>query len=122
MIVERQCTFDAAHHLPHYVGKCHQVHGHHFKVSLAVEGQIMEEHGFVVDFSRLKDWLKDHVVDQFDHTLLNDTIENPTAENILLYIKKEFDSTGWQVSSDITLAYIKVWETEDSMAMEDYRR
>ena len=82
----------------------------------------MEEHGFVVDFSKLKAWLEQNVVEQFDHTLLNDTIAIPTAENILRYIKTEFDRTGYQISADVRLAYIRVWETDDSMIEEYYTR
>jgi len=114
MIVSKRISFDAAHFLPNYPGPCQNMHGHHWEVELAVEGRVMEEHGFVVDFSRLKAWLKERVVDSFDHTLLNDKIENPTAENIALYIKEEFKSSGWNISGDVKLAWIKVWETSDS--------
>jgi len=114
--VVKRVSFDAAHFLPNYVGKCHNMHGHHWVVELGVSGHIMEEHGFVVDFSRLKGWLNDYVVNQFDHSLLNDTIENPTAENIALHIKREFEETGYQVSGDVRLEFVRVWETEDSYA------
>lgn len=114
MIVSKKVSFDAAHFLPNYVGKCNQMHGHHWVVELAVEGSVMEEHGFVVDFSRLKSWLEDYVVGEFDHTLLNDKISNPTAENLALYVKEKFNEIGWSISGDIKLAWIKVWETEDS--------
>lgn len=110
----KRVSFDAAHRLPNYVGKCANWHGHHWVVELAVSGQIMEEYGFVVDFSRLKDWLKENVVDVLDHTSLNDTIENPTAENLALYIKELWKSSGQKVLADINLDFIRVWETEDS--------
>jgi len=114
MIVSKKVSFDAAHFLPNYEGKCKNLHGHHWVVEVAVSGSIMEEHGFVVDFSRLKNWLVENVVGEFDHTLLNGRLENPTAENIALAIKEQFEDTGWSISADIKLAWIKVWETEDS--------
>jgi len=114
--VVKRVSFDAAHFLPNYVGKCSNLHGHHWVVELGITGSVMEEQGFVVDFSNLKVWLNDYVVDQFDHSLLNDMISNPTAENIALRIKREFEETGHQVSGDVRLEFVRVWETEDSYA------
>jgi len=111
MLVSKKVGFDAAHRLPRYVGKCALTHGHHFVCELAVEGPVNPATGMVIDFSNLKKWLQENVVDQFDHTLLNDKIENPTAENIVDYIRIK-----WQISGDGRLAYIRIWETEDSMA------
>lgn len=110
MIVSRAVTFDAAHLLPYYEGKCKNLHGHTWKVEVAVEGRIMEEHGLVVDFSRLKQWMEDNIVMEYDHTYLNDKMDNPTAENIALAIKEMFGATGWSISGDIKLAWIRVWE------------
>jgi 6-pyruvoyltetrahydropterin/6-carboxytetrahydropterin synthase len=115
MIVSKKVSFDAAHFLPNYPGKCHQTHGHHWVVELALKGRVMEEHGFVVDFSRIKGWLENNIVEEFDHTLLNDKIENPTAENIASVILEKFKDTGFSISGDVNLAYIRVWETENSM-------
>jgi len=120
MIVAKSIEFDAAHFLPNYVGKCSQLHGHHWKVELAVEGSVMEKHGFVVDFSRLKDWMQDSIINEFDHTCLNDKVDNPTAENIVLDIASKFFETGWCVSGDVKLKWIKVWEAEDSYALLSY--
>lgn len=114
MIVAKRVNFEAAHYLPNYEGKCKNLHGHHWVVEIAVSGQVMQEHGFVVDFSKLKTWMEENIVSEFDHTLLNDSIPNPTAENIALVIKMRFDATGWNISGDIRLAWVKVWETEDS--------
>lgn len=112
MIVAKRVSFDAAHFLPHYEGKCNQTHGHHWVVELAVEGPV-DTDGMVVDFTVLKGFLQG-IVDEFDHKLLNDLIQNPTAENICLYIKEEF---GRWVTWAGKLAWVKVWETEDSIAM-----
>ena len=111
MIVSRKCSFDAAHFLPRYKGKCKNVHGHRWTVELAVEGPVDPNTGFVVDFSHIKAWLQENVVDEFDHTLINDKIENPTAENIAEWIGKQFIIEN----SKVGLAYVRVWETPDSM-------
>ena len=53
MIVSKRVSFDAAHFLPGYVGKCSQMHGHHWIVELAVAGEVNLETGMVIDFIEL---------------------------------------------------------------------
>ena len=113
MIVSKRISFDAAHFLPEYEGPCVFMHGHHFSVELAVQGEVNHETGMVMDFKYLKEFLQS-IKDIFDHTLLNNIISNPTAENIALYIKEQFDTRGRYTLGDVKLAFIKVWETEDS--------
>lgn len=80
-------TFDSAHYLPNYVGKCKQLHGHTYTLKVAVDGHINPDTGMVMDFNQLKHIIQTRVIDTLDHTLLNDTIENPTSENVLLWIQ-----------------------------------
>lgn len=116
MIVSKKISFDAAHYLPNYKGKCKNMHGHHWVVELAVEGKV-EEDGMVIDFTLLKSFLS-RIEASLDHKLINDTIPNPTAENICLYIEKRSEEWREEVLGDsCKLAWIKVWETEDSYAM-----
>ncbi|MGA9098800.1 MAG: 6-carboxytetrahydropterin synthase QueD, partial [Methanotrichaceae archaeon] len=72
--------FDAAHSLPGYQGKCANLHGHTYKVEVVIEGPI-GENGFVMDFFQLKKILNS-VLEDLDHSNLNDLLPNPTAENI----------------------------------------
>jgi len=109
MIISRKCSFDSAHFLPGYVGKCASVHGHHWVAEVGVDGPINAQ-GFVMDFSVLKSWLNDFVVEVFDHHLINDIIPNPTAENIASWIAEEFCEAEFEVR----LVFIKIWETENS--------
>lgn len=115
LTVSKKVSFDAAHYLPEYEGKCQRLHGHHWVVELGVKGPIKNS-GFVIDFSKLSSWLKEHVVNQFDHTVLNDIIGNPTAENIAIYIRNRFITTA---DLRCNLVFIKVWETENSMACHE---
>ena len=112
MIVSKKTSFSAAHYLPNHFGPCQNLHGHTWTIELAVDGNPQDD-GIVVDFAVLKGFLS-YINDQFDHTLLNDIITNPTAENICLYIKDKWDSDDWG-QGPVALAYIRVWETEDSM-------
>ncbi len=121
MIVAKRFGFDAAHFLPNYEGKCKELHGHHWVVELAVEGEVNEKSGMVIDFVLLKEFLK-VVETTFDHKLLNNIISNPTAENLCLWIKCKFEDYCTQTAymKGIKLSWIKVWETGDSYALLSY--
>ena len=80
--------FAAAHFLRDYHGKCENLHGHNYKVYVHVEGRQTDEGGMLLDFSFLKNALKE-VLSKIDHTNLNEIAEfkqNPSAERIAMYI------------------------------------
>ena len=112
MIVSKKFSFDAAHHLPKYEGKCARPHGHHWTVELACSGYVAEDTGMVVDFTELKKFCG-IFEEKFDHANLNDILPNPTAENICKYIYDEFNM--WCVTHKVKFEYIRIWETENSM-------
>jgi 6-pyruvoyltetrahydropterin/6-carboxytetrahydropterin synthase len=75
--------FEAAHRLPRVPAghKCARLHGHSFKVELAVAGPVDPETGWFIDFQRLYDaWAPLHAL--LDHNYLNEVegLENPTSE------------------------------------------
>jgi len=76
-------TFDAAHSIKGYEGKCGQLHGHTWKVTVYVEenAEIVCENGYDVDLSQLKADLRE-VLEEMDHRDLNYLFSKPTAENI----------------------------------------
>lgn len=113
MTVVKRVSFDAAHYLPDYPGKCKNMHGHHWVVELGVKGPVGKD-GMVFDFAILKTFLN-VIFNTFDHRVVNDIIPNPTAENICLYVKHEFEIRS--LISGVELDFIKVWETEDSYAL-----
>ena len=45
----------------------------------------------VVDFDELARIVRAHVIDELDHRHLNDTIENPTSENIVAWIWRRLE-------------------------------
>lgn len=91
MLVTKDFTFDSAHFLTKYYGKCEHMHGHTYRLRVTVEGDI-QSNGLVIDFVVLKRLVKKHVLDVIDHRLLNDFIENPSAERVLVWIwKRLFD-------------------------------
>lgn len=82
MLVSKEFTFDAAHFLTKYHGKCEHLHGHTYKLRVTVEGEV-QSNGLVIDFVILKKIVKEQVLNKYDHRCFNDFFENPTAEVIV---------------------------------------
>ena len=88
-ILSCESSFDAAHFLTKYEGKCSNIHGHRWRVVLSISGDI--DNGMVVDFNEIKKDLKD-LCDYFDHTFiveegsLNEQLLNLLNEQFLLRI------------------------------------
>lgn len=75
--------FEAAHRLPRVPPghKCARLHGHSFRVELAVSGPVDPATGWFIDFGVLYDaWKPLH--EELDHNYLNEIpgLENPTSE------------------------------------------
>jgi len=94
-----EVTFDSAHRLYEYEGKCHNVHGHTYVAILTIESNVLSGTGFVMDFGITKKWLKgwidvywDHATLLWDqdplfkvmsaHTKIYSMGQEPTAENM----------------------------------------
>ena len=106
MLVTKEFTFDSAHFLPDYHGKCEAMHGHTYKIHVTIQGKVHPD-GMVYDFVELKKLVKLKVVNKLDHQLLNDIIKIPSAENIAIWVWE-------QLEKDLPLYEIKVWETATS--------
>ena len=86
------CTehFDAAHFLPGYQGKCANVHGHTWHITVEIRGEVQAD-GMVMDLSNLKNIVKIAIA-PFDHALINSldfmtpAVVNPTCENLISWI------------------------------------
>lgn len=92
MFVTREFNFDAAHFLSNYYGKCERLHGHTYKLHITLEGKV-QENGMVIDFVIFKRIVNKHILEKLDHHLLNDLIENPSAERVVIWI--------WQQLQDL---------------------
>ncbi len=104
MKIWREFRFEAAHFLPLVPEdhKCRRLHGHSYRVRLEVEGLVGKD-GMVADFADLKRaWESLHT--QLDHRCLNDVIDNPTSENLAIWIANQLGLEG--------LVAIAVSETE----------
>lgn len=119
--------FAAAHFLRDYNGKCENLHGHNYKVYAHVRGELLNEGGMLLDFTKLKGALR-KVIGQLDHTNLNDMEyfnQNPSAERIATYIyenivellKQEGEDVSWhEGKKNVYLWAIDVFETDTSRA------
>jgi 6-pyruvoyltetrahydropterin/6-carboxytetrahydropterin synthase len=78
----RWFTFEAAHFLPEvpHGHKCRNLHGHSYRARITVRGPIRDD-GMVMDYGDIKAIVQP-LIDQLDHHCLNDTIPNPTSENL----------------------------------------
>jgi 6-pyruvoyltetrahydropterin/6-carboxytetrahydropterin synthase len=70
--ITKQFNFETGHALYGYDGKCRNVHGHSYKLSVTVIGSPITDsnhvkYGMVIDFSDLKKIVKEEIVDVFDH-------------------------------------------------------
>ena len=106
--VTRSFAFEAAHHLPWHPGRCHRLHGHHYRLEVTVEGPV-DERGVVIDFDDLSAVVDREVVSRYDHRLLNDLLDNPTAELIAHKTWKDLEAAG------LAVVAIRLWETPQSM-------
>lgn len=89
-------SFETGHALYGYDGKCRNVHGHSYRLSVTVIGTPIGESsnvkfGMVIDFSDLKKIVKEEIVDVFDHA----TVFNQNTPHVEL--AKELSDRGHNV-------------------------
>lgn len=108
MRLDVEFHFAAAHRLPRYEGPCFRLHGHNYKLFVAVEGEVDPRTGMIADFGQVKQAVQEHVVSRVDHRNLNDILDNPTAENIARWMWEALEShlPG--------LAEVRLYEIPDS--------
>jgi 6-pyruvoyltetrahydropterin/6-carboxytetrahydropterin synthase len=120
-ILKTEQSFDSAHFLADYKGKCRNIHGHRWRVIVEVQTEQLETEkqlrGMYVDFSTLKADLAE-ITDALDHALLVEegtlrakTLEalkeedfrmvfvdfRPTAENFSRYFYQKMKEKGYDV-------------------------
>jgi 6-pyruvoyltetrahydropterin/6-carboxytetrahydropterin synthase len=137
--ITKQFSFETGHALYGYDGKCKNVHGHSYKLSVTVIGTPITDttnvkYGMVIDFSDLKKIVREEIVDLFDHaTVFNQNTPHvelaeelksrghhvilvnyqPTSENMVIDFAKKIND---RLPSSIQLHSLKLQETESSFA------
>lgn len=137
--ITKQFTFETGHALYGYDGKCKNVHGHSYKLSVTVIGKPITDslnvkYGMVIDFTDLKKIVKEEVVDNFDHaTVFNQNTPHielakelkdrghhvilvdyqPTSENMVIDFAEKIKK---RLPENINLFSLRLQETETSFA------
>ena len=102
MQIYKEFSIEAAHRLPNVPEghKCARLHGHSFLVTVAVEGPVGEQSGWIMDFGDIKAAFAP-IYDQLDHHYLNDIdgLENPTSERVCEWIWEKLKPTLPELSA-----------------------
>jgi 6-pyruvoyltetrahydropterin/6-carboxytetrahydropterin synthase len=109
--------FAAAHRIVGSGGKCESMHGHNFKVVMAVSGNQLGAAGMLMDFGDLKKVLRD-ITGELDHIDLNEHPafegNSPSSENIAAFIAEK---AAAQLDGDVVkVDSVTVWESETASA------
>lgn len=122
VLVSKEFTFDAAHHLHCYEGKCKNLHGHTYKVVFGISGYV-NDIGITIDFADIKAIWKKEIEIYLDHRYLNETLPpmNTTAENIVVWI---YEKTAQALSQpenkqkyhQARVEFVRLYETPTSYA------
>lgn len=87
--LRKSFQFEAAHRLPHVPAdhKCARLHGHSFRVEIAVAGECDPKLGWLMDYAEVSAAFQP-ILKQLDHYYLNDIpgLENATSENVARWI------------------------------------
>ena len=120
VLISKEFTFDASHHLHCYEGKCKNLHGHTYKVILGISGYT-DGTGLVMDFAELKAIWKEELEVFLDHRYLNETLPkmNTTAENIVVWIYENIAkalAARTEAKRGIRVEFVRLYETPTSFA------
>jgi len=137
--ITKRFSFEAGHALYGYDGKCKNLHGHSYKLSVTVIGAPINDKtnpkfGMVIDFTDLKRIVTEEIIDKFDHSTifnkntphvklaktLKDEGHNvllvdyqPTTECMVTDFAKKITK---RLPNNIKLSCLKLQETESSYA------
>ena len=128
--------FEMGHAIDGYEGMCKYIHGHSYVLHVTVSTEPQQPEpiaapGFVIDFKELKRIVQDKVISKLDHSLVLSTnylrkhpnagagqnlitwSYEPSAENILYYIREELMQS---LPPSYRIVRLRLWETADSFA------
>ena len=92
MELRKTFQIEAAHRLPNVPPghKCARLHGHSWRIEVAIEGPVGNDTGWVMDYADLKAAFQP-IHDRIDHNYLNEIpgLENPTSERLAVWLWNE---------------------------------
>ena len=110
-------SFAAAHNLVTYQGDCENLHGHNWKVDVAVTARELDRAGLGIDFKILKREAG-AIINELDHKYLNDNPVfrdiSPSSEHISKYLYQRISER--MNNDNIKIDSITVWESDNASA------
>jgi 6-pyruvoyltetrahydropterin/6-carboxytetrahydropterin synthase len=134
--ITKEFSFEMAHALHRYDGKCENIHGHTYHLSVTVIGSPgmsaeNSKQGMVIDFSDLKRIVQEQILNLFDHAMVMNgddprrkaledvacklilTPYQPTSENLILDFVNRLLLV---IPDEVTLHSVLLRETDSSYA------
>ncbi len=142
MLITRRLEFDAGHRIPEHDSQCRHLHGHRYAIEITLSGEVIQKKGFpengmVMDFAKVRDIAREHLVEAWDHAFLayrgditvldflrslpgHKTVvldATPTAENLALEAFRILDRAFRDTyGNHLKLEHVRLYETPNCWA------
>ncbi len=98
MIISKFIEIDTAHRVPNHKSKCKNLHGHRYKIEVAVDDKVITEkgasdEGMVIDFGDLKEIMMKVIDEKLDHTGIFST-SDPDLDTLMMIEKSQLARGG----------------------------
>jgi 6-pyruvoyltetrahydropterin/6-carboxytetrahydropterin synthase len=135
VVVTKEFTFDSAHQLVGHDGKCANLHGHTYRVEVALKGPVITDEqsvaksGFVMDFTDLKAIIKEDLIDKLDHAFIAKgdepalkTLQESGSKTVVLGFRSTCENMAmfmayWMRQRNLPVYYVRIWETPTGSAI-----
>ncbi len=134
MKIAKEFNWEMGHRLPEHFGKCKNIHGHSYKMTVELEGSL-NDNGMLMDYYDLKKIINP-IVENLDHAFMVYEKDIPvveflnkinskkvivdfesTVENITKYFLKEIRKSG--LPSNVKKVKVRICESPDDYAEEE---
>jgi 6-pyruvoyltetrahydropterin/6-carboxytetrahydropterin synthase len=130
--IAKEFHWEMGHRLPYHNGGCRNIHGHSYRMQVAIDGTL-DEGGMVLDYFMLKE-IVDPLVEQLDHSFLCDHTDSEMLEffekttlkhSIVPFFTTAENIVGWflqqiaprlESHSNLHTLSVRVYETERTYA------
>lgn len=109
--LSKDFAFEASHQLPDHDGKCARLHGHSWRVTVALWGRALHrggpKAGMLIDYGDIKA-IVSPLIERLDHSHLNVTLaeeldgQPPTSEAIGAWLFRQIRDALLPVGEDVT--------------------
>ena len=134
MRIAKEFRWEMGHRLKFHKGKCKNLHGHSYKMTVELEGELNSE-GMVLDYYDLKAIVKP-IIEELDHAFMVNKADTDllnilkqmesrlvlvdfesTSENICLYLLDKLKNSG--LPSNVSKVRVRIYETGTAYAEEE---